>query len=327
MRTQSPAVDGARTLQSALRRERRLGAVVDTHHRTHELMLAGAPAAEILGELVSGVEQQSDGLLGAVLLAGDPGHRARLGAAPRLPPNLWRALPAIDLGDPAAGDAWCDVRGDERWRPLREAASARGLVACRTVALRDGAGHARGAFVLFGDRARAATPCEIEALTGAARLAAIALGFGRSRAGPRCRRRRARRGRAAARHRRAQRGRRAHRQRRVRGRAAGRGERSGRGRAGGAAARVGAHADHRLDRLAVRRIGDRRHRAGPGRRRHRGHAARRRRPAAAAGRGSSSPVRSRPARSPSGSPPSGPLPSGPWRCDGQPARRPLTIRL
>jgi diguanylate cyclase (GGDEF)-like protein len=159
--------------------------LLDAHTRVHELMAREAPLADVLAELVRGIESQSDGMLGSVLLLDPDGLTLRHGAAPSLPGAYRRAIDGVPVG-PDIGSCGSaahsgrevfvsDIAGDPRWRDYRGVALENDLQACWSVPVLNAGGAVLGTFALYYGAPRSPTPCEVQLIRQASRLAAIAI--------------------------------------------------------------------------------------------------------------------------------------------------------
>lgn len=160
-------------------------ALLGVHAEVHELMVREAPLAQVLSALVLGVEQQSDGLIGSLLLLDPAGRTLSHGAAPSLPRAYVDALDGTPAG-PGAGSCGTaafharevivvDTERDERWRSFRELARAHGLRACWSVPVLDAADAVLGTFALYYTEPRSPTDAELQLIRTASRLAALAI--------------------------------------------------------------------------------------------------------------------------------------------------------
>lgn len=153
--------------------------------RTLELVAAGAPLAEVLAAIVSGIEELSPDTLGSVLLLDETGTKLRGGAAPSLPATYNAALDGAQIG-PCAGScgtaAWrreavfvADVERDPLWADYRELVRPHGLRACWSTPIFASDGRVLGTFALYYREPRAPDD-ESRALIGrATHIAGIAI--------------------------------------------------------------------------------------------------------------------------------------------------------
>jgi diguanylate cyclase (GGDEF)-like protein len=159
--------------------------LLDAHTRVHGLMAGQAPLADVLAELVRGIEAQSDGMLGSVLLLDPDGMTLRHGAAPNLPAAYMVAIDGVPVG-PDVGSCGSaahsgrevfvsDIASDPRWRDYRGVALDNDLQACWSVPVLNAGGAVLGTFALYYGAPRPPTPSEVQLIRQASRLAAIAI--------------------------------------------------------------------------------------------------------------------------------------------------------
>jgi len=152
--------------------------------RVLELIAAGAPLPEILETIVLGMEAETAGMRGSVLLLED-GVRVRHGAAPHLPDRWIREVDGREIG-PREGScgtaAWTrkpaiasDIATDPRWLKYRDVALACGLSACWSVPFFGADGQVLGTFAQYYRRRRKPTARELARAKHAGHLAAIAV--------------------------------------------------------------------------------------------------------------------------------------------------------
>lgn len=172
-------------IQADRRDHERLRHVLDGHHRVHDLIAAEAPLREVLEALVLGVESQSDGMWGSVLLYDPASGCLTHGAAPSLPAEYSAAVDGLKAGA-AVGSCGSaaylaeevfvqDVATDPRWSPFRALAATHGVGAAWSVPILDPLGEVLGTFALYYDRPRTPTQGEVTLIRNASRLAGIAI--------------------------------------------------------------------------------------------------------------------------------------------------------
>jgi len=140
----------------------------DTRHMVHlatgqarilELIVAGCPLSETLGELVRFLEQDAPEMFGSVLLLDEGGIHLRHCAAPSLPAAYAQAVDGQAIG-PSAGScgtaAWRrervvveDVESDPLWESYRALIRPYGLRACWSTPILDAEGRVLGTFALY----------------------------------------------------------------------------------------------------------------------------------------------------------------------------------
>lgn len=159
--------------------------LLDVHALVHELMVREAPLSEVLAAIVRGIEGQTDGMRGSVLLLDPKAGTLRHGAAPHLPPAYCAAIDGIAAG-PGVGSCGtaahtgeeviaADIGRDPRWRDFRALAAEHGLGACWSVPIRDAGDAVLGTFALYASQPRAPREGELELIRRAGKLAAIAI--------------------------------------------------------------------------------------------------------------------------------------------------------
>jgi len=165
--------------------ERPSPALVGIHLHVLELIAAGSPLRTVLEALVLGIEEQSDAMLGSVLLVDDDGVTLRHGAAPHLPESFNQALEGLAIG-PAAG-SWgaaahgkrpvvvADVAVDPLWADYRELAQHHGLRACWSLPVVGAGGDVLGVFAFYFTQPRLPGPHEVRLAQAAVHLARLAI--------------------------------------------------------------------------------------------------------------------------------------------------------
>ncbi|WP_372792183.1 putative bifunctional diguanylate cyclase/phosphodiesterase, partial [Paraconexibacter sp.] len=172
-------------LTAALRSERRARGLVETHHLVHGLMTSGSPLSEVLDGMVRGVQSQTDGLRGSVLVLDDEKRHLSHASAPDLPREWGALIDGIEIG-PAVGSCGTaaylgedvfahDVRTDPRWAAYHEHAVPLGLLSCWSVPIRSEQDEVLGTVAFYGGVPRSPTPDDVELLHDMARLAATVL--------------------------------------------------------------------------------------------------------------------------------------------------------
>jgi PAS domain S-box-containing protein len=150
-----------------------------------QLIVEGAPCAAVLEAIVRSVEAGHPGMRCSVMLADATGTRLRLQAAPSLPEYVRKALDgaiiAPDIG--ICGVATysgkrvicADVLAEPRLEPFHKLAEKARLYACWSEPVISGSGQVLGAFACYRREIHTPDPLEIQAITAAARLAALAI--------------------------------------------------------------------------------------------------------------------------------------------------------
>jgi hypothetical protein len=118
----------------------RVGDLVASHNRLHELIARGAPLSEVLGELVEGIERYEPSVIPCVVLLDRESNTLHPGAGPSLPPHYLASIDGVVIG-PDVGTcgsaAWSgrltiteDMATDPKWAPVRDFAIDAGLRHC-----------------------------------------------------------------------------------------------------------------------------------------------------------------------------------------------------
>lgn len=150
-----------------------------------EMVARGEPLSDILHAIVLAIEEEAPSLLGSVLLLDDEGKHLFTGAAPSLPEFYNEAIDGIDIG---LGVSSCgaaaflakrviveDVMTHEYWKPYAKLAKRAGLRACWSEPIIASNGKMLGTFAIYHTDAVGPSPEDIELITFAANLAAIAI--------------------------------------------------------------------------------------------------------------------------------------------------------
>lgn len=150
-----------------------------------QLIVEGAPCTAVLEAILRSVEAGHPGMRCSVMLADETGTRLRLQAAPTLPEYVKKALD----GTPIAPDIGIcgvatfsgkrvicpDVLADPRLEPFHKLAEKARLLACWSEPVVSGAGQVLGAFACYRREIHTPDQQEIQAITAAARLAALTI--------------------------------------------------------------------------------------------------------------------------------------------------------
>ena len=158
-------------------------ALLEMHGDILEAIAHGGALGQVLERLVLATERLAPGMIGSILLR--DGARARLGAAPHLPADYWRALDGLPIG-PGVGSCGTamhrgepvivrDVATDPLWKDYRDLALPHGLRACWSTPIFSRSGSVLGAFALYYREPRAPGGRELRAVHAAAQLASVAL--------------------------------------------------------------------------------------------------------------------------------------------------------
>jgi PAS domain S-box-containing protein len=150
-----------------------------------QLIVDGAPCAAVLEAIVRSVEAGHPGMRCSVMLADETGTRLRLQAAPSLPEYVRKALDGMPISSDIGicGVAtFCgkrvicaDVLADPRLEPFHKLAEKAKLHACWSEPVVSGSGQVMGAFACYRREIHTPDQMEIQAITAAARLAALTI--------------------------------------------------------------------------------------------------------------------------------------------------------
>jgi len=151
----------------------------------HDLIAAEAPLREVLEALVLGVEGQTDGMCGSILLYDPVSRRLSHGAAPSLPEEYRTEIDGVEIGPDVGSCGSAAFLGEEvfveciatdhRWIDYRDLAAEHGLRACWSVPVLDASGDVLATFALYYSRPRSPLAGEITLIRNASRLAGIAI--------------------------------------------------------------------------------------------------------------------------------------------------------
>lgn len=150
-----------------------------------QLIVEGAPCAAVLEAIVHSVEAGHTGMRCSVMLADETGTRLRLAAAPNLPEYVRKALDGVPIS-PEIGICGVatfsgrrvicpDVLADPRLESFHKLAEKARLLACWSEPVVSGSGQVLGAFACYRRVVHTPDQMEIQAITAAARLAALAI--------------------------------------------------------------------------------------------------------------------------------------------------------
>lgn len=150
-----------------------------------QLIVEGAPCAAILEAIVRSVEAGYPGMRCSVMLADETGTRLRLQAAPSLPEYVRKALDGTPISSNSGICALAtftgrrvicaDVQADPRLEPFHKLAEKAKLRACWSEPVVSGSGDVLGAFACYRREIHTPDQMELQAITAAARLAALAI--------------------------------------------------------------------------------------------------------------------------------------------------------
>lgn len=161
-------------------------ASLEMQRRVLELIATGRSLAEVLHELVLGMERQNPEMRGSILLVAEDGVHLRTAAAPSMPEEFQRLVERLIIVGPGQGSCGTacfrrervvvtDIAADPLWAPFADVATRFQLRACWSEPIFSRHGPVLGSFAMYYGTLRTPGERELEAITIAARLAAIAL--------------------------------------------------------------------------------------------------------------------------------------------------------
>lgn len=150
-----------------------------------QMIVKGAPYTAVLEAIVRSVEAGNAGMHCSIMLADEAGACLRLAAAPSLPDYVKRALD----GTPIAPDVGicgvatstgervicADIRSEPRLEAYHNLSEKARLNSCWSEPVVSGSGQVLGAFACYRHEVHTPDQVEIQAITAAARLAALAI--------------------------------------------------------------------------------------------------------------------------------------------------------
>jgi len=150
-----------------------------------EMIARGAALADTLERLALLIEAQADGLYCSVLLLDEDGVHVRPGVGPRLPPAYLQALNGFAIGPDAGscGSAMAraetvivsDICTDPRWAAYKGLIEHEGFRACWSTPIFSTQRRVLGSFAMYYKAVRTPSAGELELLTVATQLGAIAI--------------------------------------------------------------------------------------------------------------------------------------------------------
>jgi PAS domain S-box-containing protein len=165
--------------------KKRNEAVLAAQKRVLELLVHGAPLADVLDAVCEAMERQApDQIIATVLLADDAGQRVRFAAGRRLPTEYASAIDDIAIGPflesrntkghSAGAMIVTDLASSPAWADRRDLANACSLQACWSTPILSSQGHVLGMFAVFFQTLRDPTEDErrlVDILVGTASVA------------------------------------------------------------------------------------------------------------------------------------------------------------
>jgi two-component system, cell cycle sensor histidine kinase and response regulator CckA len=165
---------------------KRAEALLVGQRRVLEMIVMGAPLADILDTLLRVVEGEAPEMLSSILLLDRDGTHVRHGAAPRLSPRFTRALDGSAIGERAGSCGTAAYRGepviveeiatDSLWEDYRDLAAAEGLRACWSTPIFDAQRRVLGTFAVYSRQPGRPKADHLALIDMATQTAAIAIG-------------------------------------------------------------------------------------------------------------------------------------------------------
>ena len=158
-----------------------------TRNLALEQLAKGDPLYEVLETIVTGVEQERDGIRCSILLLDERGEQLLIGAAPSLPDYYNQAVNGLPVG-PGIGSCGNtaftgertiveDIQTHPNWSPgnFRELAARAGLASCWSEPIRASGGEILGTFAIYQQRIGSPASADLESIQLACNLASIAI--------------------------------------------------------------------------------------------------------------------------------------------------------
>ncbi|HEY3668200.1 MAG TPA: PAS domain-containing protein, partial [Polyangiaceae bacterium] len=159
---------------------------LEIQRRVLELIATGQSLDEVLNELVLGMEHQHSDMRGSILLVAEDGLHLQTAAAPHLSPQYQALVEQLIRVGPTAGSCGTacfrrerviafDIAHDPLWVSYTDIAEQFGLRACWSEPIFSRDGTVLGSFAMYYGECRSPGEGELESISVAARLAAIAV--------------------------------------------------------------------------------------------------------------------------------------------------------
>lgn len=155
------------------------------HDRMLEMVAKGAPLSEILHTIVQTIESEDPSSLCSILLLDEAGEHLLSGAAPSLPDFYNDAINGVEIG---VGVGSCgtaafigkrvvveDIMSHEYWKPYAQLAQRAGLGACWSEPIVSSDGQVLGTFAIYHSQPAIPEEKDIERISFAANLTALAI--------------------------------------------------------------------------------------------------------------------------------------------------------
>jgi diguanylate cyclase (GGDEF)-like protein/PAS domain S-box-containing protein len=155
------------------------------HGKILEMITNGEPLQNILNDIVQEIEAEDPGAYGSILLLDEEGKRLHTGASPRLPTFYNQAIDGIEIG---VGVGSCgtaaqlgkrvvvhDILTHDYWKPYVDLAKQAGIAACWSEPIIGSTGKVLGTFAIYHNQPSSPDAEQIQLITFAASLAAVAI--------------------------------------------------------------------------------------------------------------------------------------------------------
>jgi PAS domain S-box-containing protein len=163
-----------------------LRAGAEMQRRVLESIATGRSLEQVLHELVLGMEQQHPSMRGSVLLVAEDGIHLQTAAAPNLSAEYQALVEQLIRVGPNGGSCGTacfrrervvvpDIAQDPLWASYTNIAARFGLRACWSEPIFSRDGSVLGSFAMYYEEPRSPAASELESISIAARLAAIAI--------------------------------------------------------------------------------------------------------------------------------------------------------
>jgi diguanylate cyclase (GGDEF)-like protein/PAS domain S-box-containing protein len=160
-------------------------ALIAAEKNLFEMIVKDRPLTEVLDALVRAIEEQSIGMLCAVLLLDEDGLHLRHGAAPSLPDDFNKAFDGLAIG-PQTGSSGTaaflrrlvvveDIATNPLWAPFKDIAAQHGLRAAWSQPIMSAAYKVLGTFTAYYREPKSPKLRDVEIIERVANFAAIAI--------------------------------------------------------------------------------------------------------------------------------------------------------
>lgn len=149
------------------------------------MVLEHRPLSEVLHALTALIESQTQGTVASVLLLSEDGKRLLNGAAPNLPAEFNRIVHGVEIGKGVGSCGTAaylgervvvsDISTHEYWLPYNALPLAAGLKSCWSEPIKSVSGKVIGTFALYHDSIKSPTGNELQFISQAGKLAALAI--------------------------------------------------------------------------------------------------------------------------------------------------------